>query len=94
MSKKVKRDWIWITPSPKSPVTLTKRQKQVLGLIASGYRTKEIAFEIGLKSETINAHVISIRKKLNAKSNAHAIFLIDRTILDGFIFYKGFKYGK
>lgn len=73
MSKKIQRDWIWITTNPKPPVALTKRQKQVLGLIASGYRTKEIAYELGLKPETVSLHLRAIRKKLMARTNAHAI---------------------
>lgn len=75
MSKKIQRDWIWITPNSKPPVTLAKRQKQVLGLIASGYRMKEIAYELNLKPETINLHTHVIRRKLGAKTNAHAIVL-------------------
>ena len=76
MSKKVQRDWIWITPKSKQHVTLTKRQKQVLDLVASGYRTKEIAYELGLKSETVNTHILAVRKKLKAKTNAHAVAII------------------
>jgi len=76
MSKKIQRDWIWITPNSKpQSVTLTKRQVQVLGLIASGYRTKEIAYELNLKPETVNMHLRAIRKKLGAKTNAHAVSL-------------------
>ncbi len=73
MSKKIQRDWIWITPNSKPPVTLTKRQEQVLSLIASGYRTKEIAYELNLKSETVSLHLFATRKKLGAKSTAHAV---------------------
>ena len=75
MSGIIDRNWIWIAPNPKPPVALTKRQNQVLYLIASGCRTKEIAYKLGLKPETVNIHILAIRKKLDAKTNAHAVFI-------------------
>ncbi len=73
MSQPPKRDWIYLALKNEQPAILTKRQKQVLDLIASGYRTKEIAHELGLKPETVSLHLCAIRKKLGAKTNAHSI---------------------
>ncbi len=73
MSQTPERDWIYLTPNGEKPVVLTKRQKQVLDLIASGYRTKEIAYELGLKPETVSMHLRATRKKLGARTNAQAV---------------------
>lgn len=42
-------------------------------LVANGYQTKQIAHELGVKPETVSTHLAAIRKKLGAKTNAHAI---------------------
>lgn len=52
---------------------LTQRQKEVLTLIASGYRTARIAGELDIKSETVNAHTVEIRRRLGARTNAQAV---------------------
>ncbi|MEX6633416.1 helix-turn-helix domain-containing protein [Hyphococcus lacteus] len=54
---------------------LTTRQREILRLISEGYRTAWIAAALGIKPETVNAHILRIREKLNAKSNAHAVAL-------------------
>jgi two-component system, NarL family, response regulator YdfI len=57
------------------PFLLTVRQFQVLELIANGYRSKEIAYRLDLKPETVNQHIQVVRNKLGAKTNAHAVAL-------------------
>jgi len=47
----------------------------VLDRLARGERTAEIAYSLQLKPETVNAHILRIRKKLGAKTNAHAVAL-------------------
>lgn len=52
---------------------LTRREVEVLGLIARGYRTKGIARELYLSEYTVRAHVASIRTKLHAHSRLEAV---------------------
>ena len=51
---------------------LTKRQIEVLQLIADGRTTDEIADGMGLSSETIKSHVKGIVKAMGATNRAHA----------------------
>lgn len=77
---KTKRDWILLENS--SRVTLTNRQQAVLNHIANGLRAEEIAFELGCSVAMIRKHEIVIRRKLGAKTNAHAVLLLYRHVSD------------
>ena len=48
--------------------TLTAREREVLQLIARGYRYKEIAARLHLSVKTIEAHVSSVLRKLQLSS--------------------------
>jgi DNA-binding NarL/FixJ family response regulator len=48
--------------------TLTSREREVLQLIARGYRYKEIAAHLHLSVKTIEAHVSSVLRKLQLSS--------------------------
>ena len=52
---------------------ITAREVEVLQLIASGLRNKEIAYELGVSEATANAHVKRILEKLNASDRTHAV---------------------
>jgi len=52
---------------------LTAREIEVLQLVASGMRNKEIAFQLGVSEATVNAHVKHILEKLNASDRTHAV---------------------
>ena len=54
---------------------LSKRQQQVLLLMASGKLNKQIAFELGLNERTVKMHRFAVLKNLEAKTNADAIRL-------------------
>jgi DNA-binding NarL/FixJ family response regulator len=45
-------------------VSLTRREREVLQLIARGYRNGEIAHELGVALDTVKRHVANIYKKL------------------------------
>jgi len=49
---------------------LTKREMEVLKLIAQGLNTKETAYELGVSTKMIEAHRMHIRKKLGLHSIA------------------------
>ena len=49
---------------------LTPREREVLQLIARGYRYKEIAARLHLSVKTIESHVSSVLRKLQLSSRA------------------------
>lgn len=51
---------------------LTPRQLEILGLIAGGATTADIAGQLFLSPETVRWHVKSILRKLNARTRAEA----------------------
>ena len=64
--------------------TLSKRQLQVLGLVAEGATDNEIAIRLGLSAKTISYYVKELRARLDARSRAHAVALAMRQgILSG-----------
>ena len=60
-------------PNYSEPTDLSKRELEVLELIAKGYRTVDIAEKLFLSIHTINSHRKNILKKLNLKSPAQLI---------------------
>ena len=65
-------------PSPSGPPTgdyeaLTRREHEVLQLIAQGLPNKTIAAELGISEHTVKFHVGSILAKLEASSRAEAV---------------------
>ena len=52
---------------------LTQRELEVLALLASGARNKEIAGELFLSAGTVKFHVASIWQKLNVQTRTEAI---------------------
>ncbi len=54
-------------------VALTRREVDVLSLVARGFGNKEIADVLGTASGTVKAHVQSILGKLGAKDRTHAV---------------------
>jgi two-component system response regulator NreC len=57
------------TADPKSPwESLTAREKQVLKLVAEGYKTKEIAAILCISDKTVAKHRANIMRKLDLHS--------------------------
>jgi DNA-binding NarL/FixJ family response regulator len=52
---------------------LSTREEEVLRLLAKGYRSKEIADELGIGVGTVNTHVRHIYEKLHVRSRAEAV---------------------
>lgn len=66
--------------SPRGPADadavaarLTPREDEVLGLIAGGFRTKEIGDRLGISAQTVQTHVRNIYEKLHVRSRAEAV---------------------
>jgi DNA-binding NarL/FixJ family response regulator len=54
-------------------VELSPREKQIVTLLGKGYRSKEIAEELSISSQTVNTHVRNIYEKLHVRSRAEAV---------------------
>jgi DNA-binding NarL/FixJ family response regulator len=55
-----------LTPAePRAEEVLTERQLEILKLIARGFASKEIAFQLGLSSKTVDVHRARIMERLN-----------------------------
>ena len=54
---------------------LTSRERQVLGMIATGGGTSWIAAELQVSASTVETHVRHCLEKLGARNRAHAIAL-------------------
>lgn len=54
-------------------VPLTKREREVLGFLAVGYRGKDIADVLNISADTVKNHVTHIYEKLQIHSRAEAI---------------------
>ncbi len=54
---------------------LTSREVEVLRLVASGMRNKEVAFELNVSEATVNAHIKHILSKLHATDRTQAVMV-------------------
>ena len=52
---------------------LTPREKDVLALLADGYRNREIAERLGISEHTVKFHLASIFGKLGASTRTEAV---------------------
>lgn len=59
----------------ESRSSLTARELEVLRLHASGLRRKQIAYELGIKSSTVETHFKSILAKLDVHDAAQAVMV-------------------
>lgn len=61
-------------PRGPAPVALSKRESEVLDLIARGFIYPEIAQQMGLSVSTIQTHVRNIYGKLDVHNKTEAVF--------------------
>jgi DNA-binding CsgD family transcriptional regulator len=54
---------------------LSRRERQVLALVAQGASDNEIAIQLCLSAKTVSWYVKEIRARLGAHSRAHAVAL-------------------
>lgn len=60
-------------PANKSVEELSKRENEVLALLAQGYLYKEIADTLGIGMETVNTYIRRIYEKLHVHSRSQAV---------------------
>ncbi len=58
---------------PPAEQVLTRREAQVLRLMAAGMATDKIASELGISLHTVRNHVRHLRRKLDAKTKLEAV---------------------
>jgi DNA-binding NarL/FixJ family response regulator len=54
---------------------LTRRQRQILQMIADGHSTSATAKRLGLSAETVRTHTKGVLARLGARDRAHAVAL-------------------
>jgi NarL family two-component system response regulator LiaR len=59
-------------PAPESPEKLTRREMEVLQLLARGRSNKEIAADLSIVEKTVKTHVSNILGKLGVSSRTQA----------------------
>lgn len=55
------------------PSLLSRRQREILTLVAEGYSTRDIGEQLGLKLRTVESHRHALMKKLNLNRVAHLV---------------------
>jgi two-component system NarL family response regulator len=68
-------------PPPGSRGKLTRRQREILQLIADGESTTVAARELGLSEETVKTHTKNILGRLGARNRTHAVAIALRESL-------------
>ncbi|MFF9143375.1 LuxR family transcriptional regulator [Streptomyces sp. NPDC014861] len=68
------------TPGPGTPLhTLTSREREVLGSLASGMSTAETAARLHVSPATVKSHVSHALTKLGARNRLEAVLLFQRS---------------
>lgn len=57
---------------------LSRRERQVMGLVASGLMNKQIAYELRISETTVKAHRGRMMRKMDARSLARLVQMADR----------------
>ncbi|MBZ4039123.1 response regulator [Novilysobacter selenitireducens] len=57
----------------KPPVVLTDKQLQVLGLVATGMRSKQVAHQLGISIRTVESHKYAIMQALDVHSTVELV---------------------
>lgn len=60
---------------PRSELGVTKRQGEILTLIADGHTNDEIAAILGIAPQTVKFHITDLLARMDARSRAHAVSL-------------------
>lgn len=64
---------------PRRPPPLTRREREILSLMASGLQNKEVAEKLGVSHATVRNHVHNILDKLGLHSKLEAVALAFRS---------------
>jgi DNA-binding NarL/FixJ family response regulator len=62
-----------VTPPRRNGRPLTSREREILGLVASGTSNKGIARTLSVSANTVKFHLAAVFDKLNAATRAEAV---------------------
>lgn len=65
-----------IAPPPCPPSVLSRREQEIVQLVASGYADKTIAQQLEISSHTVNTHIRRIFSKLGVNNRAEMVACI------------------
>ena len=70
--------------SRQAEENLTPREQEILALLATGFRTKEIADSLGISPATVQCHLTNVYEKLHVRSRSEAVarYLSSRQRID------------
>jgi len=57
----------------RAAATLTRRERQVLGLISEGLTTRQMARRLGVSERTIESHISALYQKLDVRTRVQAL---------------------
>lgn len=60
---------------PDAAFPLSPREEQVMKLLVEGWLSSQIALHLGISEQTVVSHVSAIKRKLGARTRAHAVAL-------------------
>lgn len=70
-----------VPPKEEEPL-LTEKETYILQCVARGFKSKEIAYDVGISERTVKAHLTNIYNKLGVDSRSQAIVTgLERGIL-------------
>jgi NarL family two-component system response regulator LiaR len=76
LSPEVAQSLVETANRPRAPgQDLTKREREVLGLMIEGFGNKQIAGKLSVSPSTVKSHVSNILSKLGAASRTEAVTL-------------------
>ena len=72
MSKCIRHGNLGLGPSEAKKAVLTKRQAEILALVAVGHSNEEIAQKLYISAHTVKTHLYTIFKKINVPNRMQA----------------------
>jgi DNA-binding NarL/FixJ family response regulator len=73
IARKVVEAFQTMGPSSEQAQNLSKREQEILSLLAKGYRYREIADRLFISIETVRTHLRNIYEKLHVRSRSEAV---------------------
>ena len=69
-------------PPARRPVTLTRREKQIIRLVARGMSNKSVAQLLSISDATVHFHLKNIYRKLGVRNRTSAtVFIVCHTLI-------------
>ncbi|MBK8799616.1 MAG: response regulator transcription factor [Anaerolineales bacterium] len=60
--------------------TLTKRQREIVRLLATGDSQKEVARKLGLRHGTVRQHMMKIRERTSCRSTSEVTYRVSQEL--------------